>query len=320
MSHSHPAPALAATRPWRSYTHVLRARFGRRVYKIGLDAGFTCPNLDGTLARGGCTYCHNAAFSPGTRQGRPPLTEQIARARAALRRRYKAEAFIAYFQAYTNTYGRSVEELRTLYNEALAGDDMVGLAVATRPDCVTDAVLDLLAEYVPTHDVMLELGLQTVHDRTQARTNRWHTFAHFTDAVARAQARGLPLCVHLMLGMPGETRADMLATADAVAPLGIAAVKIHLTHVVKGTALARDYASGAFVPLERDAYVRLVADVLERLPADMAVERLTGEAPPDFHVAPAWAQDKQGCLDGIAAELHARGMRQGARFAPAAVA
>jgi radical SAM protein (TIGR01212 family) len=299
-----------STRRYRSLASSLRERFGLRVRTVTIDAGFTCPNVDGTVTTGGCVYCDNRSFSPNRRLPRATITAQVERGIAILSHRYGAERFIAYFQAGTNTHA-PVEKLRRLYDEALAHPLIVGLAVGTRPDSVPDDVLDLLEDYARSRPVWLELGLQTIHDRSLDWMNRGHHFDAFLDAVERCRGRGLELCAHVILGLPGESHEDMLATADALARLPVEAVKIHNLYVVKNTPLEEMYRRGEAVMMERDEYVRLVCDFLERLPADRVIQRLSGDAPPDYLVAPMWCLDKPALLRAIDEEMRRRDSWQG---------
>src|SRR5262245_787631 len=234
---SAPVPAaFPQGRRYRPLSAHLRARFGTNVRGVTIDAGFTCPNVDGTVTTGGCVYCDNRSFSPNRRLPRATVRAQVDRGVAILGKRLGADRFIAYVPSGTNTHA-PVEKLRRLYDEALAHPQVVGLAVGTRPDSVPDEILDLLAEYATRTHVSLELGLQTIHDRSLDWMNRGHHFDAFVDAVGRCQGRGLDLCAHVILGLPGESAADMLATADALAALPIHAVKIHHLHVVRDTPL-----------------------------------------------------------------------------------
>jgi radical SAM protein (TIGR01212 family) len=270
------------------------------------------------VATGGCVYCDNRSFSPNRRLPRTTVRAQVDRGVDILGQRYGADRFLAYFQAATNTYA-PVAKLRRLYDEALAHPQMVGLAVGTRPDCVPDDVLDLLEEYARRHFVCLELGLQSIHDRSLDWMNRGHHYEAFVDAVQRCQGRGLDLCVHVILGLPDEAPADMLATADALAALPVQGVKIHNLHVVKDTPLESTYRAGRVRMLERAEYVNLVCDFLERLPPTLVIHRLTGDAPPDYLVAPTWCLDKPGLLREIQAELERRDSRQGQKYQAANV-
>jgi radical SAM protein (TIGR01212 family) len=283
-----------------------------------IDAGFTCPNVDGTVAVGGCVYCDNRSFSPNRRLPRSTIEEQVARGVAALRKRYGAEQFIAYFQAATNTYA-PLQKLRRLYDQALAHPDVIGLAIGTRPDCVPDPILELIQEYARDRYLCLELGLQTVHDRSLDWMNRGHHMDAFYDAVARCQGRGLDLCAHVILGLPGESHHDMMETAQVLASLPVQAVKIHNLHVVKDTPLADQYARGEVRLPSRDEYVRTVCDFLERLRPEMVIHRLSGDAPPDYLVAPEWCLDKPALLRAIRTELEARDSWQGRLYVPSKV-
>jgi radical SAM protein (TIGR01212 family) len=307
------AAGLSPGQRYHAFGRFLRERFGRRVFRVTLDGGFTCPNVDGTVAVGGCVFCDNRSFSPNRRLPRTSIRAQLERGVERLGRRYGADRFLAYFQAATNTYA-PVEKLRRLYDEALAHPQIVGLAIGTRPDCVPDEVLDLVEGYAREHYVCLELGLQSRHDRSLDWMNRGHHFDAFVDAVRRCRGRGFDVCAHVILNLPGESREDMLATADALAALPIQAVKIHNLHVVRNTPLERMYAVGEVRLFERDEYVGVVCDFLERLPPTMVVQRLNGDAPPDYLVAPAWCLDKPALLRAIHAELERRDGWQGKRL------
>ncbi len=305
---------VETTRRWYSFSDYIRDRFGEgvKVHKVTLDAGFTCPNIDGTVARGGCTYCNNRSFSPPTREARRPLAEQVAQGIEFYRRRYRARHFFAYFQAWTNTY-RPVEELRALYDEALGAGDFLGLDIGTRPDCVPDPVLDLVQSYVDRGlEVWLEYGLQSAHDRTLAATNRGHGLAEFLDAVRRTKGRGIRICAHLIHGLPGETREDMLESARVVAGLGVDGVKLHHCYVARGTALAADWRAGRYRPLTLEEYLDVLVPSLEMLPPRTVVHRLVGEFPGGETLAPDWGIGKKAFLDRVDRELERRDSRQGA--------
>ena len=300
-------------RRYYAFAQFLRQRFGVRVQRVTIDAGFTCPNVDGTVTTGGCVYCDNRSFSPNRRLPRTTIREQVRRGIDILGRRYGVSHFLAYFQAATNTHA-PVEKLRRLYDEALDHPAIVGLAVGTRPDSVPDPVLDLLQAYARDRYVCLELGLQTIHDRSLDWMNRGHHFDAFADAVARCQDRGLDLCAHVILGLPGESHADMLATAEALAALPVQAVKIHNLHVVRGTPMEEMYHAGTVPMMERAEYVAVVCDFLERLRPDMVIHRLSGDAPPDYLVAPKWCLDKPALLTAIHQELERRDSWQGKEY------
>jgi radical SAM protein (TIGR01212 family) len=303
-------PDFPPGRRYRPLSAHLRARFGANVRGVTIDAGFTCPNVDGTVTTGGCVFCDNRSFSPNRRLPRATVRAQVERGVAILGKRFAAERFLAYFQAGTNTHA-PVEKLRRLYDEALAHPQVVGLTVGTRPDSVPDPVLDLLEEYAARTHVSLELGLQTIHDRSLDWMNRGHHFDAFLDAVERCRGRRFELCAHVILGLPGESRLDMVATAEALARLPVHGVKIHNLYVVKGTPLEEMYRRGEMQVLERDEFAGLVCDFLERTPADRVIHRLSGDAPPDFLVAPAWCADKPALLRAIDAEFARRDSWQG---------
>ena len=309
MSGSFPAPDF-----FTPYSRQLSARgfAGVRVRKVPLHGGFTCPNLDGTKARGGCTYCDNRSFSPVAGSRTVPVARQLAEGATYMRDHIGAERFIAYFQAFSGTYA-PVERLEALYQEALAQPGVVGLAIGTRPDCVTPAVADLLDAFSRRTFVTLELGLQSAFDETLRRINRAHTFAEFAATMDLCAGRGFDLCVHLILGLPGEGPEHYRATARALAPWRYQSVKIHPLHVVRGTRLATEYAQGAYTPLTQAEYVAGLADVLEHIPADVGVQRFTADAPPSLLVAPLWCRDKNGVLNALKAELGGRGTYQGFR-------
>jgi radical SAM protein (TIGR01212 family) len=299
-----------AAKPYRDFNSALREQFGCRIQKITLDAGLTCPNRDGTLGLGGCIYCNEKGSGTGAALQSLSITDQIRNAKSYLVKRYKAKAFLAYFQSYSNTYA-PLHILKSLYEEALADPDVVGLSIGTRPDCVEDAVLDLLGDYARERLIWLEYGLQSAHDATLARIRRGHTVGAFTDAVRRTRSRGLPVCAHVILGLPGEGRREMLATARFLADSDIQAVKIHLLYVVRGTALDTWYRNGLYHCLTRDEYVSIVSEFLTLLPPQMIIQRLTGDPHPEELVAPTWSLEKRRNLEAIHDYMAARGLFQG---------
>ena len=295
-----------------SYGQDLLKRYGERVHKIALDAGFTCPNRDGTKGTGGCTFCNNVSFSPAadTRQG---MLEQIAQAKGKIARRTRAKRFIAYFQAYTNTYA-DIAELAAMYREALEQPGIVGISVGTRPDCVSDEVLDLLDSIRDEgHEVWLELGLQSAFDASLERVNRGHTFAEYRDTALAARRRGIPLCTHLIIGLPGENEQHYHATLDAVLDIGVDGLKLHPLHVVKHTMLAYQWRRGGYQPLTKPDYIRIAADLIERTPEEVIFHRVTATASRDILLAPMWCAEKWNVLNGIEQELRRRGSQQGHR-------
>lgn len=301
----------AAGHRYFSYNYELRRRFGGRVQKVSLDAGFTCPNVDGSVATGGCVFCDNRSFSPSRRLPRSTIAAQLEHGIRVLRRRYdNVERFIAYFQPATNTYA-PVERLRRLYAEALDHPLVVGLAIGTRPDCVPDDVLDLLSELAGKTHLSVEYGMQTMHDRSLDWMNRGHHHDAFLDAVARSRGRGFEIVAHVILGLPGETPDDYLATARELARLRIDAVKIHNLYAVRHTPLAGWVQSGKVTLMERADYVRAVVDFLELLPPDCLIERVSGDAPPDYLIGPSWCLDKPALRLALEAEFARRDTWQG---------
>lgn len=297
-----------------SYGHYLRRRFGCRISKVNVDAGFTCPNRDGSKGFGGCIYCNNVSFSPKDTQSEVPLETQMAAGMAYHRIRLGSEKFIIYFQKYTNTYG-SVELLSELYRRVLDHPDVLGISIGTRPDALTDETLDLLGEIARSHYVCLELGLQSMDDSILDRINRGHTLEDFVHAVNRAASRNFDICAHLIYGFPGEIAAEFLKTADLMASLPINSLKLHQLHVVEGTELALLYRRGEFVPLTLPQYVTAVADFLELLPPGIAIQRLYGSAPLEMCVAPQWGLKNNQMWYAIVNELTRRGSWQGCRLA-----
>jgi radical SAM protein (TIGR01212 family) len=315
------AVGLALVNDWRgaglryyAQNFFLRKKFGQRVQKVSIDAGFTCPNVDGTVTTGGCTFCDNRSFSPSRRIPRlKGVTAQIDDGIRRLKMRYNCDRFIAYFQPATNTYA-PVERLRAVYDEALAHERIVGMAIGTRPDCVPEPVLDLLAEVAGRTWLSVEYGLQTIHDRSLDWMNRGHHHDAFLDAMQRSQGRGFEICAHVMLGLPGESRDDMLATAKEVARLSLDAVKIHNLYAVKGTALADQLARGKVRLMEQAEYIAVLVDFLELLPPSTIVERIGGDAPPDYFLGPAWCLDKPAVKKALDEELLRRDSWQGKRW------
>src|SRR5262245_48530910 len=299
---------------YNSYNRLLKDTFDARVYKIGLRLDFTCPNRDGTVAVGGCIYCNNSSHTPQNYEPRTSVTEQLERGVEAIQRRHRAEKFIAYFQSYTNTY-RSVSKLEKLYREALDFPGVVGLSIATRPDCVPDDTLSLLTDLAHHTYLWLELGLESMQDRTLRWVNRGHGLKEFVETVERCKQRELRLCTHLILGFPGESRAEILETPSLLNRLEINGIKLHNLHVIKNTVLEKFYAAGSFTLFSQSEYVALVVDFLERLDPEMVVHRLTGETYRAITVAPEWSINKMAVHNAIWQELARRDTWQG-RFYP----
>ncbi|MGQ9630035.1 MAG: TIGR01212 family radical SAM protein [bacterium] len=300
-------------RRYNSYSQYLRKIFGCRVHKVVVHGGFTCPNRDGTLGTGGCIYCNNAAFTPAYCDPSLPISEQVRRGIERLKKRYKAQKFIVYFQPYTNTYA-PVERLESLYREALSHEDAVGLAIGTRSDCVEDEKLDLLEELARTHFVTLEYGVESIRDETLRFIRRGHNTQTTLDAISRTKGRGIRICAHIILGFPTETREDILKMADAISHWGIDFLKIHNLQVVRDTPLADIFARKPFPLPSYGEYIDLVCCFLERLSPSIVVERFFAEAPSNLLIAPQWEKRGSEILRDIEAELERRETYQGKLF------
>ena len=293
-----------------SFARYLKEKYPFKVRKISLDAGFTCPNRDGTKATGGCIYCENRSFSLNSKGVLKNVKEQIDSGMAFYRKSFDAEKFIIYFQAYTNTYA-PVDYLKSIYDVVFDYPDVVAMSIGTRPDCVPDDVLDLIESYTDKLDVWLELGLQSIYNETMEFTNRAHTYEDFKDAVRRAKGRGLKLCVHTIFGFPQETHEMMMATADKVAEMGLDSIKIHHLYVARQTAMEVMYKNGKIRTMDLDEWASLAADVLERISPTMVVQRLMGEIQGEYLVAPKWEKSKNEVIQAIEQELIRRGSYQG---------
>ena len=297
------------------YSTHLKTHFGGRVHKISIDAGFGCPNRAGGRTGHGCLFCEPGGSAAVGIERHEPIRVQIEQATALMRRKYRAKWFIAYFQPYSNTFA-PVARLKRCYDEALAVEDVIGLAVGTRPDCLSPAKFALLADYAQRTYFWLELGLQTIHNRSLDYLKRGHDYSCFLDAYQQAKAHGLKVCVHLILGLPGESHADVMATADEMARLGVDGVKLHLLHVLEGTPLGERYKQGEVPMLSRDAYVAMAVDFIERLPPRTLIQRLTGDGPRHLLLAPLWSMNKWEILNAIDDELERRGSMQGSKYRP----
>ena len=293
-------------------TH-LRDIFGCRVQKITVDAGLTCPNRDGSLSTDGCIYCNIRGSGTGAHARGLSITQQLINGKKSLSKRYKAKKFLAYFQSFSNTYA-PLPTLQHLYDEALSIDDVVGLSIGTRPDCVDEPVLKLLQTYAERYLVWIEYGLQSANDTTLEAINRGHDVQCFINTVEKTKGRGIKICAHVILGLPHETRQDVLRTAATIARLGVDGVKLHLLYVVEGTRLDALYQRGEYKCLEQQAYVDLVCDFLERIPSEMVVQRLTGDPHRSELVAPAWSLNKTETLEQIRKTLETRDSWQGKYF------
>lgn len=288
-----------------------RNLFGCNVHKLQIDAGFTCPNRDGRVAIGGCIYCDSRGSKLRQKGVLPSVSDQIMNGKKYYSK--QAAKYIAYFQTFTNTYA-PVEKLRKLYDEALAQKDVIGLSIGTRPDCIGPGVVELLSGYAKKYHVWVELGLQSIHDKTLQLINRGHNFQQFVAAVTSLAGQGLNICVHVIIGLPGESDEDVLATATTLAAMPVNGIKIHSLLALEGTVLGEMYKKGKVSMITKEKYVSLTADVLEVLPPEMVIQRLTADGYRDIFLAPNWAMNKLDVLNSIQKELLLRNSYQGAKY------
>lgn len=281
-----------------SLNNYLKDTFGCKVYKISLNAGFTCPNRDGTIGTGGCIFCSAGGSGDFAQSSRLSITQQIERGKELVSSKIKDGKYIAYFQAYTNTYA-PIDVLREKYFEAIKHKDIVALSIATRPDCLGEDVLKLLMEVNKIKPVFVELGLQTIHENTAEYIRRGYSLDVYDKAVKDLKSIGVNVVVHLILGLPNETRADMLQSVKYVCESGADGIKLQLLHVIKNTDLEKDYLDGKFKVLEFDEYIDIIKDCLEIIPDDIVIHRLTGDGAKKDLVAPLWSADKKRVLNAI---------------------
>lgn len=282
-----------------SLNQYLKDTFGQKVYKIALDGGFTCPNRDGTLGTRGCIFCSGSGSGDFAESRTLSVTEQITRGKKRIEQKCHDGKYIAYFQAFTNTYAPA-ERLRALYEEAMSCPDVVALSIATRPDCLPQEVVALLAKLNKEKPVWVELGLQTIHEKTADYIRRGYPLSVYDDAVMQLKKAGLQVIVHVILGLPGETTDEMKDTVSYVGKSGADGIKLQLLHVIKGTDLEKEYQKGTFRTLEMQEYVTLVADCIALLPEDMIIHRMTGDGARSTLVAPRWSTDKKMVLNALA--------------------
>lgn len=292
----------------------LREKFnGEKIYKISLDAGFTCPNRDGKVSKGGCTFCSSSGSGDFAGERVKSITEQFSDIKEMMHKKWKKGKYIAYFQAYTNTYA-PVEVLKEKYDEALKEDDVVALAIATRPDCVGDDVLDLLEDYSKRLYTWVELGLQTSNDNTAMFINRGYKLEVFRKAAQDLATRNIDVVAHVIFGLPGETREDMLSTVKYISTLPIKGVKLHLLHVMKNTVMEQQLENGEFNLLDMDEYIDIITESIALLPEDVVIHRLTGDAPRNLLIGPMWSLKKWEVLNAIDDALKEKDLYQGKYF------
>jgi len=293
-----------------SLNTFLNERFGERVQKIALDSGLSCPNRDGTRGQGGCIYCDASGSGTGIVDRTPDIKQQVMIGMQAMQHRYGAKKFVAYFQSFCNTYA-PLAQLQALYEQVVNLPGIVGLSIATRPDCLSTEVLDLLAGYSERMMVTLELGLQSVHDETLERINRGHSYAEFLEGYKLTRRYPLRICPHIIIGLPDETAEHVRGTARELARLKPDGLKIHGLYIHKGTVLEQEYAQGRFKPISQDTFVSQACDLLEQLWPGTVIERLTSDPLKSLFVAPQWILNKQAILRSINLELFQRDTRQG---------
>lgn len=295
---------------YRSYNNYLKIKYGQRVQKVTVDAGFTCPNRDGTVARGGCIYCNNESFNPGYNDPTKSIKQQISEGTEFLKRRYGVEKFIVYFQPYSNTYA-SLDHLKELYYEALSQPGIIGLTIGTRPDCVDESKIEYLASLAKDYDITIEYGLESIRDETLKRINRGHDFQSYLDAVDMTKGRGIKICTHIILGFPWENSGHWMYQADVLSEIFFDFLKIHQLHIVKNTVIAKQYQKNPFVLFTLDEYAQMVISFLERLNPKIIIQRLAGEAPKPMLLAPNWGKRNAEVIQYIDAQFEKRDTWQG---------
>ena len=305
-------------KPYHSLDYELKRQFGQKIYKVSLDGGMSCPNRDGTVGTGGCTFCSQGGsgeFAVG-RTGYPDVWEQIEQAKTRVHRKISGEGkYIAYFQSYTNTYA-PVDYLRTLFERAITHPDIVALSVGTRPDCLGDEVVALLKELNRQKPVWVELGLQTIHEKTAERIHRGYRLEVFEDAYRRLKEAGLTVVVHVILGLPGETKEEMLETVDYLGKIPVDGIKLQLLHILKGSQMAAEYEKNSFSLMELEEYLDLILTCVARLPQSVVIHRLSGDGAKTLLIGPAWSANKKLVLNRMMQKFRENGIFQGCQRAP----
>ncbi|MBN1353457.1 MAG: TIGR01212 family radical SAM protein [Candidatus Omnitrophica bacterium] len=299
-------------RSYYSFSEYLKTRFERRVQRISLNAGFDCPNRNGTLSASGCIFCNEKGFSrfAGTRL---TLAEQIKESMNFVRARFGAEKFLAYFQNASGTYAQTAK-LKEAYDVIKDFPDIVGLFISTRPDCMDEEKLDLVAGYCDNYEVWVEYGVQSVHDKSLKYLNRSHTFSQSLEAIENTARRGIKVGTHIIIGIPGETREDIIETARVIAHLPVSGVKLHVLHILRDTPLEKVFIEGKLNLLKQDEYISLACDFIERLDPGCVILRLVSDANPAVLVSPAWINEKQKLIESVESEFNKRGTCQGAKY------
>ena len=305
--------AFDKNKRYHTWNYYLRQKFGEKIFKVSLNAGFTCPNVDGTLGYGGCIYCSREGSGDFAGNPNDNLRKQFDEIKAMMLKKWPNAKYIGYFQAFTNTYA-PLEVLKERYETVLGFEDVIGLSISTRPDCLPDDVVDYLAELNERTNLWVELGLQTIHDETSEIINRGHSYQDFLDGFKKLKDRNIKTVVHIINGLPGEDKEMMMQTAKAVADMGADGIKIHLLHIIKDTPLRDFLNNGQIVPMEQEEYINLVCNQLEILPEEMVIHRLTGDGKRDELLAPLWSLKKWEVLNRIDDEMKRRGTFQGSKY------
>lgn len=295
------------------FSSYLKKKFNEKVYKVTLDAGFSCPNRDGTMSSSGCIFCDDSGSFSQAHSNKLDVEKQLEVGMETLKKRFKAKKFLSYFQAYSNTY-KPVDKLKLLYDKALTPDDVVGLSIGTRPDCVDDEKLDLIASYSKTKEVWLEFGLQSANDKTLKMINRGHDYKCFENAYLKAKDRNINVCVHVILGLMNETYDEIMYTAKTLAKLNVDGIKFHMLCVLKNTQLEKIYNKNKFELLNEDEYVNLVCDFLEVLPPTTTIHRIAGNGLNKLLIEPHWIMNKFETLNKIDRTLEKRNSYQGIKY------
>lgn len=298
---------------YHTFDYHLKHKFHTKVFKVSLNAGFSCPNIDGSKGFGGCTYC--STLGSGDFGGSPliPLKVQFEDVKSHIHNKWKTASYIAYFQAHTNTYA-PLQRLKDVFEEVLGYENVVGISIATRADCISDEIADYLLDLSKRTFLVVELGLQTINDEIGEKINRCHSYADFLEGFQKLKARNINTCVHIINGLPNETKEMMLDTLDAVAKLGVHSVKLHLLHVIRGTKIAEEYQNHEFELLSLEEYVDIICDQIERLPSETVVQRITGDGDKSTLIGPLWSSNKLVVMNSIDKELARRNSYQGCNF------
>ena len=300
---------------YRSLNQAMKERFGCKVYKLALDGGMTCPNRDGTIGTRGCIFCSDVGSGEFAAPVCGDIRRQIEQAKVRVKQKNKGGKYIAYFQSFTNTYG-PLPYLETIFRQAIEPEEIVALSIATRPDCLPQAVVDMLCRLSQSKPVWVELGLQTIHPASARYIRRGYDLEVYEDAVQRLKAAGLEVITHVILGLPGESHGDMVETVRYVGQTGGDGIKLQLLHVLEGTDLAQDYLAGKVPVLSLEEYISLLEDCLEVLPPELVIHRLTGDGAKGTLLAPLWTGDKKRVLNAIQTAFLRDGVQQGSQYEP----